>query len=109
METFADAVVREATVINSNVDEDSVRKAIQCGSLSWKVIENQRKDVIVGKLRVIAELDDNQCTALFQKLDGMIPIAPVTERRNRISQMRSVFYQKWIMKCMHSVSDCFRY
>ena len=104
---FVDAVVREAIAINSDVKEECVREAIERSALSWEVIENERKDFIVGKLRVIAELDENQCNELFKKLDGMIPIAPETERQNRISEMRSVFYQKWIMKCMYSAFNAF--
>ena len=109
VENFVDAVVREATAINSNVDKNSVREAIERGGLSWKVIENQRKDFIVGQLRAIKKLDESQCNALFQKLDGMIPIPPETERRSSILKMRDIFHQKWIMKCMYSVSDCFRH
>ena len=106
---FVDAVVREATAINSDAKKECVRKAIERSGLSWAVIENERKDFIVGKLRVIAELDVNQCNELFEKLDEMIPIAPEKERQNRILKMRSVFYQKWIMKCMYIVSDCSRH
>ena len=109
VKNFVDAVVRQATAINSDVKKECVRETIERSGLSWAVIENQRKDLIVEKLRAIAELDETQCNELFEKLDGMIPIAPETERRNRILQMRRVFYQKWIMKCMYSVSDCFRY
>ena len=108
VESFDNVVIREATAINSNVKEDSVRRAIERGALSWEMIENQRKDFIVGKLRVIAELDETQCNTLFRKLDGMIPIAPEMKRRNSILKMRRIFYQKWIMKCVYSAFNGFQ-
>ena len=108
VESFDDAVIREATAINSKVKGECVREAIELGGLSWGMIENQRKDFIVGKLRVIAELDETQCNTLFEKLDGAVPIAPEMERRNRVLQIRRMFHQKWIMKCMYSAFNCFQ-
>ena len=55
----------------------------------------------MGKLIVIAELDETQCDELFEKLDGAVPIAPEMERQKRIFKKRDIFYQKWIMKCMY--------
>ena len=107
LEKLVDVVVREATAINSDVKEECVREGIERIGLSWEVIENQRKDVIVGKLRVIAELDENQCHELFKKLDRAVPIAPEMDRRNRILLMKRIFYRQWIMKCMYSAFNAF--
>ena len=40
VESFDDAVIREATAINSNVKKECVREAIELGGLSWEMIEN---------------------------------------------------------------------
>lgn len=81
--------------------EQSIRKAIEDGGLSWAVIENLRKKIAVGRLKAIENLDESQCNVLFDKLDGMIPTDPKTHKINMIAD------QMWILKCMYSITECF--
>ena len=63
---------------------------------------------MVEKLKDIGNLDDSQCDKLFDKMDGMIPIDPKRRRRECVLKMKSIFYEKWITKCMYSVFDYFK-
>ena len=100
VEEFADVLLREAKALNRDVVEQSVRVAVDVGSLSWTVIEDQRKEFVVEKLRAIGNLDESQCNELFDKMDGMVPINSETKRRNVILSMKGDFHETWIMKCM---------
>ena len=97
-DAFADILVREATAINSNVQAQSVCSAIEKFDLSWEMVEDQRKQVVVKRLLAIEDLDESQCNRLFDKLDGMIPIQRDTQRRNCIVE------RMWIMNCTCSLS-----
>ena len=57
---FVRIFVREAITINPNVEESAVRKAVEVGALSWKMMENQSKEVVVDKLKAIDLLDESQ-------------------------------------------------
>ena len=101
MEDFADALICEATAINSKVEAQSVCSAIEKYDLSWKMVENQRKKLVLERLRTIENLDESQCDELFDKMDQMVPIDRDTQRRN------CIVARNWIMKCMYSASACF--
>ena len=101
--------MRKANGINPNVEEQSVRNAIENGALSWTMIEDQSKEVVVERLRAIDDLDDDQCNELFEKLDRMIPTDPETKRREHILEVRTQFYEDWVMKCMYGVFECSQY
>ena len=70
-ENFVHILVREALTINSNVEESSIRKAVEVGGLSWEMMESQGKEVLVEKLKAIELLDEPQCNALFDKMNGL--------------------------------------
>ena len=107
MGDFIDVLIREATALNRGIEEQSVRVAVDVGELSWTVVEDQRKDSVVERLRAIGHLDESQCNQLFDKMDGMVPInAEAKRRRNLILSIKRDFHKKWIMKCMYSVSEC---
>ena len=91
---------REATAINSNVGEESVRKVVEIGALSWEMIEDQRKAVVMGRLRAIDHLDETQCHSLYRKLSNR----GVRFREKIVKNI----YKSWIRKCMYSVSDGFK-
>ena len=103
---FADVLIREAKAFNHDVEEQSVRAAVDVGGLSWTVIENDRKEFVVGRLRGIGHLDESQCNELFDTMDGLVPFPPETARRNCILSMKRDLHEKWIMKCMYSVFEC---
>ena len=98
--TFVDAVIRAATAINSNVNEQSVRNAIEHNSLSWTDIVNQRKVITTGQFSAIGHLDEDQCDKLFDIIDGMIPKGWRQQRQILVDTMKFIFYEKWLMKCM---------
>ena len=98
-EDFADILVREAISLNPNVEEESVRTAINEGGLSWTVVEDRRKEDVLERLRVIQNLDESQCKELFDKMDGMIPVERDTKRRQCIVELN------WITRCMYSISE----
>ena len=101
VDDFADVLVREATAIDSKVEAQSVSSAIHKCGLSWQIMENQRKKVVVERLREIGNLNESQCNDLFDKMDEMVPIDRDTQRRNCIVE------RKWIMKRMCTLSACF--
>ena len=103
VEDFADILVREATSINFDVDEESVRSAIDERGLSWAVVEDRRKEVVMQRLQVIQNLDESQCNELFDKIDGMVPVERDTKRRQCIVELN------WMTKCMYSCSECSQY
>ena len=86
---------REASAINSNVEEESVREVVELGGLSWEMIEDQRKEVVMGRLRAIGHLDESQCDVLYHKM--------VSERSVKREAIKHLF-KSWIMKCMYIVS-----
>ena len=109
MEDFGDALLRKVSVMNPNVSPESVRNVVKSGQLSWVTVEDQKKEFVVEILREIEDLDESQCNELFDKMDGMVPIEIESEeaRRNCALSIKSIFYEKWIMKCMYSVSEYF--
>ena len=104
-EDFVRALIREAMVVNSNVEEQSIREAIEVGALSWEMIENQGKEVFVEKMKTIELLDESQCNELFDKINGMTPTELQRKRRDYVLTVIRRFYEKWIMKCMYSVCE----
>ena len=106
---FADVLIREAKAFNHDVEEQSVRAAVAVGGLSWTVIENERKELVVDRLRAIGHLNESQCNELFDKMDRLVAIspAPETERRNCILSMKRDFHEKWVVKCMYCVFEYF--
>lgn len=100
-EMFVDALFREAKALNSDVDERSVRVAINDGDLSWAVIEDQKKHVMVQTLRGIENLDESQCKNLFEKMDGLVPTKRRWMRRACALRMKSNFCEK----CMCCISE----
>ena len=98
---FADVLIREAIAMNANINEQSARNVIESSALSWAVMENQRKEVIVERLRAIEHLDESQCNELFDKMDKWILQQP-NKRQDCIVALNR------IMKCMCSVSVCFQ-
>lgn len=96
---FAEILVHEATTINSNVVDQAIRTAIDKSGLSWAVIEDQRKEIIVARLREIVNLDEVQCVKLFHELDQMIPI------EGNIKRWECFVEMIWITKCMYSVLE----
>ena len=92
-------LLREATAINSNVEEKSVQEVVELGGLSWQMIEDQRKGVVMGRLRAIGHLDETQCNELYHKMELDI---------SRYREIVIRYYNSWFMKCMNSVSDCFK-
>ena len=101
-----DVLLREVDAIDPTVTAESVENMIEYGGLSWAEVESQRKEVVVGKLRAIGNLDEHQCGKLFDKLDVMMSIDPEIKRRNSILFARRFFHGKWITKCMYSAFDC---
>ena len=106
-EDFVHILVREALTINSNVEESVVRKAVEVGGLSWEMMESQAKEVLVEKLKAIELLDEPQCNALFDKINGMRPTELQRKKRDYMLTVIRSIYENWIMKCMYSVSECF--
>lgn len=100
--SFANALIRAATAINSNVKEQSVRKAIQRGPLSWTTVEDQKKVITVGRFLGIEHLDEDQCNKLFDIIDGMIPKGWRWRRKDFVDAMKTMFYEKWLMKCTYT-------
>ena len=100
---FADVLVRKAIAINSKVEAESVINVIKNGGLSWKMVKNQRKNVVVQRLRAIENLDESQCNELFDKMDQTVPVDRDTQRRNCIVE------RKWIMKCTCCLFACLLY
>ena len=109
MEDFSDALLRKVSVMAPNVSAESVRNVVKSSRLSWAIVENQRKEFVVERLREIEDLDESQCKELFDKMEGMVPneIDSEDARRNCALSIKNIFYEKWIMKCMYSVSECF--
>ena len=101
-------LIRDVSAINSNVEETSIRKAIEVGALSWEMIENQGKEVLLKKLKAIDLLDESQCNELFDKINGMKPSGLQRKRRDYVLMLIRVFYSKWIMNCMYAVCEGFQ-
>lgn len=104
--SFGEVLLREGAIINPNVSAKSVERAMTDGNLSWTLVENQRKHVVIERLGAITGFDETQCDRLFDKLDGMIPTDSETEQAKAIAAVKNVFYKSWLMKCMHRVSKC---
>lgn len=92
-------LLREATAINSNVDDESVRKVVDVGAVSWEMIEDQPEEVVMGRLRAINDLDESQCNKLYHKMES---------DRRKYREIVKSFYISWFMKCMYSVSATFQ-
>ena len=107
MENFEVCLLREVTDINSNLTVEAVRKAVEHSGLSWDIFEDQRKKDIVEKLQSIANLNESQCNTLFDNLNEIRPNELKRKKRDSILSMKRDFYEKWILKCMYSLSECF--
>ena len=105
VEHFEVCLLREVTNINPNLTMESIRKAVEHGGLSWEIFEDQRKEDIVEKLQDIDSLNESQCNTLFDNLNGMRPNELKRTKRDYILSMKCDFYEKWIMKCMYSISE----
>ena len=105
-EDFVHILVREALIINSNAEESSFRKAVEVGQLSWEMIENEGKEVMVEKLKAVDLLDEPQCNELFDKINGMRPTELQRKRRDYLLTVIRRFYEKWITKCMYCICEC---
>lgn len=104
MEKFADVLFREASSLNPDVEQQSVRDVVEVCDLSWMMIEDQRKEVVVERLRTIGNLDDSQCNQLFETLNGMVPVDRKAKGRTHFLNAKKNFYEKWIMKRMSNPS-----
>ena len=104
-EDFMLIFVREALTINSNIEESSFRKAVEVGALSWEMFENEGKEALVEKLRAIDLLDQSQCNALFDKMNGLRPTELQRKRRDYVLTVIRSFYEKWIMKCTYCIGE----
>ena len=84
---------------------ESVRKAVDEAGLSWVLFDDHVKGVVTERLRTIGNLDESQCNELFDKMNGMRSIEVERKRRTFILDMARILYEKWIMKCMHCISE----
>ena len=105
-ENFVCALVREAMVTNSNVEELDVRKAVEVGALSWEMMVNQGKEAFVEKMKAVDVLDESQCNELFDKMNGLRPTELQGKRRDYVLTVIRRFYEKWIMKCTYCICEC---
>ena len=99
---FGDALVREASALNADVTVESLQKVVEFDDLSWSMIVDHRKQMVIEKLKAIEDLDEAQCNLLFLKMKEIRPIEPKKKKQEFIFSMIRILCEGWIMKCMYS-------
>ena len=102
-QNIATVLVQESIALNSNVNIKAVQTMVTDSALSWDMIDDQHREFVMKRLRIIEDLDEDQCNALYRKIDDMAFIVVGRKMAEWLRDIKSTLDGKWIQKRMSSL------